>query len=423
MAVQPRAGDAAGPRDAISPPPPEGDGHLIGKLRALGIDAPTCKRVLVVDDEPDNLFVLEALLEDEWDLLLAGSGAEALAMIETHGPVDLVISDQRMPGMTGVELLEAVAARHPETMRMVLTAYADVQPIVDAVNLGSVYRFLLKPWDPWEMRAAVSQSLARKAHSEALRLVVETLAERHGQLVRTLDDLRRAQTQLVAADRLTTLGRLTSGVTHEIRNQLAVTQVLLETIESETADPAVLGPARDALIALKSMLQLMRHITAFSKRQAMDVSRSETFTARFISETLALFRLESAGRDQEVRVRLDPGADALYVDSRGLGQALLALLRNAAQASAPGQPIEVQATVAQGGLLSISVVDSGCGMSEAVLRRAPEPFFSASEPASLGLGLEITRVIAEAHGGRLELASVLGSGTTARLLVRRSEEI
>ena len=409
-----------GTRAPMLPPHPVGGAAgspLIAKLQSLGVPAPVCNRVMLVDDEPDNLFVLEALLEDECEVVLAGSGLEALELMAAQEPFDLIVSDQRMPGMSGVELLGEVAERHPETVRMVLTAYADVGPIVEAVNVGAVYRFLLKPWDPTEMRAAVSDSLARKAHGEALRLVVAAQTDRHSRLVQTLGDLERAQAQLVAADRLTTLGRLTSGVTHEIRNQLAVTQVLMETIEEETTNPEVVAPARDALAALKSMLQLMRHVTAFSKRQRLDVACAEVATARFLSETLALFRLEEVGRGRDVRVILDPGAGSLFVDARGLGQALLALLRNAAIASAPDQSIDVRASVGAHEGVVITVSDHGAGMDADFLAKAVEPFFTGTEPPGLGLGLEIARVVTEGHGGKLELESVPGQGTLARMIL------
>ena len=109
-------------------------------LRRLGLTPPTCRRILVVDDEPDVLAVLEATLEDAWEVHTARDGPEALQLLDELDAVDLVISDQRMPGMTGVDLLAVVAERAPETVRMVLTGYSDVAPIADAVNRGSVYR-------------------------------------------------------------------------------------------------------------------------------------------------------------------------------------------------------------------------------------------------------------------------------------------
>lgn len=121
----------------------------------LGLPWPEARRVLIVDDEPDNLFVVEAILEEQYHVITANSGPAALEALARHGDVDLVNSDPRMPGMTVVELLMRVTRAMPEVVRMVLTGYSDVKPIVSAINRGSVHRFLLKPYDADEMLAAV----------------------------------------------------------------------------------------------------------------------------------------------------------------------------------------------------------------------------------------------------------------------------
>ena len=116
-------------------------------LSELGLSEPKCTRVLIVDDEFEVLAVLEALLDDDWEVYTAESGQRP-DILSSETPIDLVITDQRMPEMTGVELLSTVANSHPDLYRMVLTAYSDVDPIVAAINEGKVDQFILKPWDP-----------------------------------------------------------------------------------------------------------------------------------------------------------------------------------------------------------------------------------------------------------------------------------
>jgi PAS domain S-box-containing protein len=114
-------------------------------------------RVLFVDDEEHNLQALRATFRREMDVLLASSGADALEMLRRE-KVHVVISDQRMPGMTGSELLAIVRQHHPETMRMLLTGYADMEAVVAAVNNGGIYAYATKPWDENDLRLRINQA-------------------------------------------------------------------------------------------------------------------------------------------------------------------------------------------------------------------------------------------------------------------------
>jgi len=101
--------------------------------------------ILVVDDEPHILATLASLLSPEFEVLTADTPAAAQAVFERHR-VDLVLTDQRMPGMTGVRLLEWVRQHSPATMRLLMTGYAELEEAVDAINRGGVFRYLIKPW-------------------------------------------------------------------------------------------------------------------------------------------------------------------------------------------------------------------------------------------------------------------------------------
>lgn len=103
--------------------------------------------LLIVDDEPDVLFSLKALLRHEFVLHTAESGEEALKILSQH-PVHVIMTDQRMPGMTGVELLEQARRLYPTAIRIVFTGYADIKAVVEAINSAGLYRYITKPWDP-----------------------------------------------------------------------------------------------------------------------------------------------------------------------------------------------------------------------------------------------------------------------------------
>lgn len=102
-------------------------------------------KLLLIDDEPANLRMLERLFRADYEVLAAEGGPHGLELLSRHD-IALIISDQRMPGMTGIEFLKKAAAMRPATVRMILTGYTDVQDLVEAVNSGVVYKYITKPW-------------------------------------------------------------------------------------------------------------------------------------------------------------------------------------------------------------------------------------------------------------------------------------
>jgi len=123
--------------------------------------------ILIVDDEPRVLDALEAILAAEFRVLRAGHGEEALARLAAEPDVAVIVTDHRMPGMTGVELLRRSQELTPDAIRIVLTAYTDVDNLMEAINTGRIYHFVPKPWDPNELllvvrRAAERWGLARE---------------------------------------------------------------------------------------------------------------------------------------------------------------------------------------------------------------------------------------------------------------------
>lgn len=122
-------------------------------------------KIMVVDDEPANLRLLERLFRRDYQVVAASSGAEALRLLEQHD-VALLITDQRMPGMTGIELLSHAARLRPHMVRIILTGYTDMEALVEAINCGQVYRYLTKPWNNEDLRLTAARALE---HYEATR--------------------------------------------------------------------------------------------------------------------------------------------------------------------------------------------------------------------------------------------------------------
>ncbi|MEM9923887.1 MAG: response regulator [Cyanobacteria bacterium P01_D01_bin.50] len=116
-------------------------------------------KILVVDDEPDNLDLLYRTFYREYKVLRATSGPAALELLAKEGDVSVIISDQRMPMMSGTEFLSLTATQYPDIIRIILTGYTDVEDLVEAINAGKVFKYVTKPWEAEELKAVVRQAL------------------------------------------------------------------------------------------------------------------------------------------------------------------------------------------------------------------------------------------------------------------------
>jgi len=154
-------------------------------------------KILIVDDEPANLRALARLFRDGCEVLTAGAGSEALKLLQQH-EVALLITDQRMPEMTGIELLKQTVALRPRMVRIILTGYTDIEALVEAINCGEVYRYVTKPWNNDDLQLTVKRALelfeTNKKRAE-LQSANERLSSRilEIQQLATLDGLGSSQ--------------------------------------------------------------------------------------------------------------------------------------------------------------------------------------------------------------------------------------
>jgi signal transduction histidine kinase/response regulator RpfG family c-di-GMP phosphodiesterase len=162
-------------------------------------------KILIVDDEPDNLDLLYRTFHRDYKVLRAESGPAALEILAKQGEVAVIISDQRMPKMSGTEFLSLTAAKYPDVIRIILTGYTDVEDLVEAINAGQVFKYVTKPWDAQELINLVSQAV-----------------ETHILLKTRTNELRRALSQ----------ESLLYAVTNTIRSAPNYQQMLQRIVES-----------------------------------------------------------------------------------------------------------------------------------------------------------------------------------------------
>ena len=189
-------------------------------------------KIMLVDDEPANLRLLERLFRRDYHILTASSGMEALRLLDQHD-VALLITDQRMPGMSGIELLKRTAEMRPHIVRIILTGYTDVTSLVEAINWGQVYKYVTKPWSNEELRQTVSRAIEHYETTKArheLEFANQRLAARLQEMtqgfVRAIADALDAKDDYVHGH-----ARRVSGYSTAIGRRLHLDAVMLEQLQ------------------------------------------------------------------------------------------------------------------------------------------------------------------------------------------------
>lgn len=160
--------------------------------------------VLLVDDEESNLNVMKRLLEKSCNVLVAQSGESALHILEQHSDefFSMIISDQRMPNMTGVELFKQTIVSHPNILRLIVSGYADLNAVINAINSAHIYQFISKPFEPADFLVTVKQALKTYEKQQESNAIIEKLKEeltiyKDGHKLKLME-LERAHSKLIS---------------------------------------------------------------------------------------------------------------------------------------------------------------------------------------------------------------------------------
>jgi len=365
--------------------------------------------ILVVDDEVNTLQVMKSLLEDEYTVLTAESGQEGLERL-AQADIDMVIADQRMPGMSGVEMLVAMKRLKPDCIRIVLTAYADFDAVVLACNQGDVYRFVLKPWNPDEMEIVVRQALEHRDAVRAREELLVRLERQNRELEKAWAELKEAQDTMVRSEKLAAVGKLAGGMLHELKNQLFLV-MMADDFKKRYWYDEELSHFLESIGGLNhivtDMLDGYRHYVS-GRRPTLILAEEdiEKLTADVVALTSSAAYALNRTIEQSVL-----GPLLVVCDRHKIKRVLTNLIRNACEATPEGGKIVLGRRV-EGDEVILEVSDNGSGVSPENQQRVWEPFFTTKGDAGLGLGLDLCRSFVEGHGGGISCSSVPGEGAT-----------
>jgi len=354
--------------------------------------------ILLVDDEPTNLLVLRTELEDEFTVLTAGSGDEALDIL-SHCDVAVLVTDQRMPSMSGTELCEFVQADHPGVYRMILTAYADLRSSVDAINRGRVHAYLVKPWTAKTLRQRILEAISARRVEKMTTMLTSALDSR-ARLLTGAQEGRRIRHDMRS---IANAGRL-------------ATELAIEALDARSGELS--GDLRGELLdLLDGAMRSFDYIEALRKRASRAAMEERNPEPVRITELLqALKPLLPSRRGVKLTTAAAPHL-WVDVDRVSVGRIVINLVANAMDALAGPGHVSVVAAEA-GANVHIDVTDDGPGVPADLRERVFEIMFTTrATTEGHGFGLAICRQLAAKERGALQLVDRDGPGATFRLIL------
>jgi signal transduction histidine kinase len=367
------------------------------------------EKVLLVDDEPRVLAGLQRRLSERFNILTAESGQEALDILARESGVAAAVADMRMPGMTGIELLQEMTRRWPEIRRLMLTGNTDQATAIAAANEGKVFRFFTKPCDTDHLAAALDDALEeyRTATQEQKdRQMLEVKAEAG-------EKARRAFLSTMSHELLTPLN-------HVLGFAAVLDQRLRERGENEELE--YLDHIREGGETLLRMVRRVLEIARMSsdteqrKRELLEVTA-------IIGDEIAKTRPEAVRRG--ISLSFHAGPQPLHIEASDyeFRLALAELLDNAIKFNKAGGHTGV-ALGSTADSVIIRITDTGAGIAGEDARRALSAFtggesIDTTPSGGIGLGLTLAALFATAQGGKLGIEARPSGGTAVTLSLKR----
>ncbi len=380
------------------------------------------EKVLIIDDERPLLEMLEISLEsDGYTVLTAENGASGLDIFQREKPA-LVVTDIKMPGMDGLEVLRNIRESGQEAEVIVITGHGDMDTSIAALQLGAS-DYITKP----VRDAALTLALDRARDKLAIARRLQEYTHNLEQIVdeRTAE-LKTAQQELLRNERLTTIGETVTGLAHYIKNILNGLRGGMYKINSglNRNDTDVLKDGWNmANRNLEKISQLVLDLLSYSRDAAPQYQASDP--GWIVQEVVESLQHRADENNIRLRCMLDKAVGEVVLDPNGIHRTLLNLVANAIEACIDdpdrSKSFEVavksfRETNAQGkDFLVLEVADNGCGLTQAVKRNLFTRFFSTKGDKGTGIGLLISQKIVQAHGGDITVASREGEGASFQI--------
>jgi two-component system probable response regulator PhcQ len=365
--------------------------------------------ILYVDDEEKSLKYFTRAFEDQFRILTAANAQDGFKLFEQHADeIGLLLTDQRMPGEKGVWLLERARQLRPHVLRMLVTAYADMDAAIAAVNSGAIYKYVTKPWDPPQFELTLKQGLE----------FFMVQAERDQLLREKMSVLRN----MMIADRIVSLGLLAAGLSHHIRNSLVAVKTFLDLApvkmnEEKTDLQGLRNPDfwKDYHQNVQSQIgkinDLLKDLWTASENPLVPFT-DQVSLHQVVGDAVKSLQEPLAARRIEIENRIPDSLPLLRVDKLKFCRLFELLLKEELATLPAGCRITLSAELQKREIV-VQINDNGPGLPDEAVRVVFDPFAARGRvPSEYGIYLMACFFIVHHHGGKIEARSQPGGGTS-----------
>jgi two-component system probable response regulator PhcQ len=383
--------------------------------------------ILYVDDEEKSLKFFARAFEEQFRIFTATNAQEGLKLLEQHADeIGVLMTDQRMPGEKGVWLLEKSRQGFPRVIRILATAYADMEAAIAAVNTGAIYKYVNKPWDPVQLEHTLKRSLEFfLVQNERDQLLREKMSVLHNMMI---------------ADRIVSLGLLAAGLSHHIRNSLVAVKTFLDLAPAKMAEEklditGLRNPDfwkeyyQNVQGQIEKINNLLKDLWSASEKPAFEFS-DQVKLRDVVASSVDQLKESFAAKKIQVRNEVPDSLPLLNVDKSKFYRLFDLLFKDELASLPAGSEVTVSARELNGSAqkpeVQIQVSDNGPGMPQEALRLVFDPFVVRSDsPMEYGIHLMACFFIVHHHGGKIEARSENGRGTifTIRLPIDPNQAV
>lgn len=379
------------------------------------------RNLLIIDDEPEIVKALTRQFRRYYNVFSTTNAEEAFNILEREH-IQVVVSDQRMPGMSGVEFFSRIKSKYPDALKLILTGYSDIEAVIGAINEGQIFRYVTKPWNPDELNIIVKEAFEKHELITNNRKLMQQLQDANETLeIKVLDrtkELELANKKLLELN--VEKNRYIGMVAHDLRNPIGVAEsfsaLLIEDLDKIEKDVE-----REYLEHINKScnfsLDLIHNFLNVSKIEAsvFDLSLQEVDYIDFVKDAIIQGQIFAHNKAQQIIFSTSIGKLKVQIDQNKIQQVFNNLLSNAVKYSLPNTTITV-IIECEGNEIHTSIVDQGLGIPLEELSQLFTAFHTTSvkptgNEKSYGLGLSIVKKIIEAHKGKIWVESEVGKGS------------
>lgn len=376
--------------------------------------------ILYVDDEEMSLKYFTRAFRNKFRILSAANAQDGYRLLEQHrDEISLVMTDQRMPGEKGVQFLERARQLHPRAIRILTTAYSDLEVAIDAVNSGAIYKYTTKPWDVPQLEMTLKRALEFfMVQRDRDLLLKEKLSALH---------------RMMIADRVLTLGIVAARLGDHVRNSLVAVRTFLDLAPDKLLDEKsgseqlrnpnfwkeFYGHAQNQIRRITELLTDLIDATGKRHSPSIQALRIDETLTKAVEKLAARF----AEKDISVVNQIPSGLPPLVIEVESFHRLLDLLLKDEIMSLPNGSHIVMTARPSVGDEeeeIEIEIRDDGPGLPREALRSIFDPFFLFTEQhQEIGINLMACYFIVYHLGGRVEVQSEDGEGATFKLIFPR----